>query len=130
MNGEGEERKEIEARLHFAGITRSRLARRLIMSFARDSQVQPTSVLTIYLTCLARPSSCKPLPPPSHNGIRSLSDAPGLWTSRGLGREVHGPSRLFLVSNAVRCEGLYTTGLPGAGKHAPGATAPYVKHSN
>jgi hypothetical protein len=73
MNGEGEERKEIEARLHFAGITRSRLARRLIMSFARDSQVQPTSVLTIHLTCLARPSSCKPLhPPPTMASARSL----------------------------------------------------------
>jgi len=62
MNG-GEERKEIEARLHFAGITRLRLARGSIMSAARDPQVQPTSVLTIHLTCLACPSSCKPLLP-------------------------------------------------------------------
>lgn len=38
VDGEGEERKEIEARLHFAGIARSRLACLDIMSAARDTR--------------------------------------------------------------------------------------------
>lgn len=53
--------RKLKARLHFAGITRSSLAPVQVRSAPRDSQVQPTSVLTIHLTCLACPSSCKPL---------------------------------------------------------------------
>jgi hypothetical protein len=53
VDGEGEERKEIEARLHFAGIARCRLAWLDIMSAARDTRrFGPTSILTIRLTCL------------------------------------------------------------------------------
>lgn len=50
----------------------------------------------------------------SHNGIRSLPDALGLWTLCDFGHEVHGSSRFFLVLAAVCREGVNTTGLPGA----------------
>lgn len=49
------EGKEIEARLHFAGITISGLAPALLMSGSPDWQVRPTSILTIRLTCLSSP---------------------------------------------------------------------------
>jgi hypothetical protein len=125
VDGEGEERKEIEARLHFAGIARCRLAWLDIMSAARDTRRfdQPPSSQSALRALV--PSCCSHCSP-SHNGIRSLSDAPELWTLCGFGCEVQCHSHLFLIFAAVCCEGIYTTGRPGAGEHAPGATASYV----
>lgn len=123
-DGEGEERKEIEARLHFAGISRSRLARIGLGQRHVIRQARPTSILTIRLTCLSSPLLLPLLPP--HNGIRSLFDAFGYWTLRGLDHEVHGPAHLHLVFAAIRCEGVNTPGHSGARKYAPGTSATYV----
>src|SRR3954452_2950857 len=95
MNGK-EERKEIEARLHFAGITRWRLAwlDQLHVTEGVDhssfSQSDLRPLLPLHLPLLAL-----------HNGLRTLLDAPGFWTLRGTCHEVHGRPHLFLSLPAV-----------------------------